>query len=649
MNFFPSDRRLYAAIVLVLVAVIFFALNIFASSAFRMSRIDLTAGQLYTTSKGTRALLKGLKEPITLRFYYSEKVATGFQAERARAERILDLLNEFSALSGGKVVVEVIKPEPFSPEEDEAGAAGLSGAQTPKGETLYLGLEGTNLADGHEVIPYFTSEREPFIEYDIVSLIDRLSRGGTPKIGLISGLELKEGAGGPRAMMAGRGAPYAIYDQLTRAYDVTEIANDATAIPDDLRVLVIAHPVGLSANTLYAIDQYVMRGGRVLALDDPLSEMSTEARMGDPGAAGASDFGPLLKSWGVEVPGSEVVADGALAQQVMVGGQSGQVVAYLPWIALTADETNKTDPVTGNLSSVNLATAGHIVTLKDATTKVTPLLYSSDEAMVVPPDELRYAPDPIGLLRDFKASGERYVLAARITGPAKTAFPDGPPPLPKSTDESAPAPTPLPPEVMEAKNGINVILISDADLLDDKFWVDVRQMQGQRVAVPNAGNGALVLNAIDNLLGSNDLLSLRARATDERNFVVVDQIRRKADERYRAEQEELSRKLQATQQRLSMLEQQGGSQDTGDLTLTADQSSAIRDARTEIAHTRAQLRAVLRGSRKDIDALYAWLRIINIVLVPLVVAAAGVGLFYLRRRRRVTLNAPSEPNAGASS
>jgi len=648
MNYFPANRRVYAAIVLVLVAISFFALNIFASSAFRLARIDLTQGQLYTTSQGTRELLANLKEPITLRFFYSEKVATNFEAERARAEHLQDLLNEFAALSNGKIQVEIIKPEPFSPQEDQASAAGLAGAQTAGGESLYLGLEASNLADGHEVINYFTADREPFLEYDLVSLIDRLSRSGTPKIGLITSLSLKNGAAGPQAAMAGRGAAYAIYEQLSKSYDIVDLANDVNAIPPDIAVLMLAHPFGLTPNALYAIDQYVMRGGRVLALDDPLSEMAGEAHMGDAGAAGTSDFGPLLQSWGVDVPSSEVVADSLLAQQVTVGQQSGQIVSYLPWLALTSEEMNTKDPVTGNLTAINLATAGHIVAAQGATTTMAPMLFSSNAAMVVPGDQLRYAPDPFTLLRDFKASGERYVLAARISGPAKTAFPDGPPPpLKKEGAEpgtSAAQEPPLPPQIMEAQGGINIVLIADSDLLDDKFWVDLRQMGGQRVAVPSAGNGALIQNAIDNLLGSDALLSLRARTTVDRSFDVVDKIRRQADQKYLIAQDKLRNKLAATQERLTLLEQQGGAENGGDLTLTPAQSDAIRDARAEIARTRAELRAVVLNSRKDIDTLYGWLRILNIIVVPLLVTLGGVGLFYIRRRRRVGLT-----KAGGSS
>lgn len=652
MNFFPANRRTYAAIVLALVAVIFFALNMFASSAFRMSRIDLTQGGVYTTAKATRDLLAGLKEPITLRLYYSEKVATNFPSERARAEHVQDMLREFAALANGNLIVEVVKPEPYSPQEDQASAAGISGIPTESGERIFFGLEASNRADGHEVIPYFTPDREPLYEYDLVSLIDRLSRGGKPKVALITSLALENGAGGAQAAMRGAGQPYAIYDQLRKSYDLVTLQADVQSIPDDVRVLVLAHPYGLTENALYAIDQYVMRGGRVLAFDDPLSEMMGEMGMGDPGPAATSDFGPLLKSWGVDVPSSEVVGDAELAQRVMVGNQSDRILDYLPWLALTGDNVNSKDPVVADLNLIDLGTAGHIVALKDATTTVTPMLTTTAQSMVIQPDALRYSPDPEALLRNFAASGEKYVLAARITGPAKTAFPNGPPPPPEGaampSDAGKDAQVPPAEQIKEAQNGINVILIADSDILDDKFWVDMRSVQGQRVAVPNAANGTLVENAIDNLLGSDALLSLRGRTIPDRRFEVVDEIKRKADQRYLAAQDQLRQKLTETEQRLATLEQQGGADTDDNYTVTPEQRQAIASARAEITQTRAKLRAVQLELRKDIDALYAWLRILNIAVAPIIVALAGVVMFVLRRRRRLALSKTVTTSGAAS-
>lgn len=646
------SRRTYALIVLALATVIFFAVNILAASLFRQARLDLTQTSLHTLSKGTVELLGSIEEPITLRFFFSERAATNYFSIKNYATRVRDMLEAFAARSKGKIRLEVIKPEPFSPEEDRASAIGLTGASTNSGDTIYFGLEGTNLADGRETIPYFSEDRAAFLEYDLAVLVDRLNRLKKPVVGLLSTLPLATGPGGPMAAAQGRSQPSLIYQQIQERYDVELLGTDVDRIPETITVLLVVQPTDLKPETLYAIDQFVLRGGRLVAFIDPLSELAAEYAQGDFQAKVSSTLDPLLGSWGVSMSGAQIVADRAAAQRVAVPGPSGgqRIIDYVAWLSLTKGEMNTADPVTAEIDQLNLATVGAIVPVEGRTTTVTPLVSSSKEAMFVPVDDIRFAPDPADLLRRFTPTGETYTLAARITGPVSTAFPGGPPPpTPPAEGEAAKPPAPpLPPPLAQSSGPINVILMADTDIFDDRFWVQVQEVMGQRVGVPTANNADFVLNAVDTLMGSTALIGLRGRQVAERRFDLVDGIRRNAEVRYLKEEEQLQQKLDETQRRLEALVQQGGEGSSASFVVTPEQRAEIQRFREEIASTRLALRGVERNLRKDIDALGLWLRVINIGLVPLLVAAAAVALFILNRRRRARRRA-APAGGGATS
>ncbi|MBL6939717.1 MAG: Gldg family protein [Alphaproteobacteria bacterium] len=630
----PLSRRTYAVAALVLAAIGFVCLNIVASAWITTAQIDLTENGQFTLADGTRNIIAKIPEPITLKFYFSKKIAADYAQTRAYADRVHDLLQEYAALSHGRIVLQEIDPEPFTPEEDEATGAGLTGAPTDAGETVYFGLVGTNRIDGKEVIPYFTSEREPFLEFDLSTLIYHLSQPEKPVLGIVSGLPLAGGGGGMAAMLGGGGAqPYAIYTELQQTYTTQMIEPSANAIPANVSVLMVVHPSSFSAAMLYAIDQFVLKGGHALVFVDPDSELSMGGGMGD-GGNPQSDLPQLFHAWGIGYAPGKVIADAKLAQRVQVSSDPRNPVATYPiWLHVTQDQFDRKDLVTANLQAINLASAGALQGLRGASTSFIPLVKSSDEASLLDTESVRFNPRPQDLLGMIRPTGTQFVIAARVSGPAKTAYENGPP-APMTTAGQPPPPK-LPPQVKQSIGPINVIVMADTDIFDDRFWVRVENVYGKQVATPFADNGAFVLNAIENLMGSSDLISLRTRATNDRPFTVVKEMQAAAQADFQAEAEALQARMTAVQQRLHELEQGGGA-GAGKTSagLTDAQQAEIDRFKKELLETRRQLRDVQHRLRSDVDTLGDILAFLNIALVPLLVAGFALTLAWLRRRRR---------------
>jgi ABC-type uncharacterized transport system involved in gliding motility auxiliary subunit len=630
----PLTRRLYALGAISLAAVIFVALNIAADATFTTSRLDLTQNRLYTLSPGTIHTLDQLVEPITLKFYYSKKVAAQYAQINSYAGRVRDLLGEYAAHSHGKIIFEEIDAEPFTPAEDAASAAGLTGAPTDTGDLVYFGLVGTNTIDGKEVISFFSQEREPYLEYDLTSLIYRLATPKKPVIGIVSSLPLENGAGGLAAMLQGQAQPFLIYQQLNQAYTTKMLGPNFDRIPSDVTLLVLVHPPPLPPKQLYAIDQYVLGGGHALVFLDPMSEIAQASQGGGQGMApSSSDMRTLLRAWGVDYDSSKVVLDRALAQAVQTSSDPRNPVTRYPlWLHLDTSDFDSSDQVTANLQTLNLASVGALSPLKGATTTFQPLVRSSDEASLMDAIQAKLDPRPQDLLAQVEPTGRRYTLAARISGPVKTAFPGGQPTM----NTGSATPPKGPPQIKVSKEPINVIIMADSDIFDDRFWVHVESLYGHRLATPFADNGAFVLNAVENLTGSNDLISLRTRATSNRPFVVVQKMQNQAQARFQQEADALKQRLSDTESRLHALEQGGAAngQPQADASLSQEQQHEITRFRKEVADTRAQLRDVQHSLRKDIDALGSFLAFINIALVPILVATFAIVLAWLRRRRR---------------
>jgi ABC-type uncharacterized transport system involved in gliding motility auxiliary subunit len=700
------NRRTLAWASLALGAIILLAVNLIASSALREARLDLTKDRLFTISDGTRKALRAIDEPIDIRVYFSKKLGEAAPTYAKSFERVRTLLEQYRDIARGKVRVVFLDPEPFSDAEDTAVAAGLKGVRlNQEGEMGYFGIVGTNSTDTESNLPFLAIDRERFLEYDVTKLVVTLANQRKSTIGLISGIPVE---GSPGMPMMGRQPtpPLLMIDHIKEFFEVKSIAKEAKEIPSDIGVLIVVQPEGLSAELAYAIDQFALSGGKVLAFVDPVPEMQRHGQMmfmmaGPPDLA---EFGKLLKTWGVAFDAGKVATDKSRARRVQFGGgPRPSVTDYIVWMGLDRRNLDERDVLAGGIERLNFASAGFLEKAADAKTEFSPIVRTTADAMVLPADAIGMMPDAVALLRNYKRGGVPLVIAARVSGEAKSAFPDGAPvpPAPEAKDktdatdgakdkaaetkdkandkakaqgakadgaktpgvkaqdkkttagakaedkkaedkkadekaEAAKAPPAPPPRPHVASGNINVVVVADSDFLHDQFWVDIREFLGQQVAIPNAHNGSFVLGALENLSGSDALISLRGRGITDRPFELVNELRRDAEQRFRDKEQLLTARLREVQGKLAGLEKQG---DGENLVLSDKDRQEIEKFRGDFLSVRRELREVKRELRKDIDRLDGVLKFVNIAAVPLLIGLAGIGWAY--RRRRTTL--PHQP------
>jgi ABC-type uncharacterized transport system involved in gliding motility auxiliary subunit len=622
---------------LLALALLFVGLTLIFNHALRGWRLDLTENRLYTTAAGTDRILSSIKEPLNLYFFYSEKAAQTMPDVQVYGPRVRDFLEELVARSNGKLHLHVIDPQPFSEEEDRAAELGVRGVPLGNGGQFYFGLAGTNATDGHAAIEFFDPNKEQFLEYDVVKLIYQLANPRKPVVSWLSSLPM-EGGMDPRS--GGAREPWTVYSEAKQLFDVRTLEPNATKIDPDTNVLVLVHPKNLAPATEYAIDQYALRGGHILLFVDPLAESDfSGADPQNPMAAMTADksshFGPLLSAWGVQFDPGKVVADRGHALSVTMR-ENQEPVTHVAILGLDKDSFTADDVITSGLTKVNVATAGALEPVKDAKVRFEPLLQSSTDAELLPTERLRMLADPASLLDDFKPTGRRYTIAARVTGTVHTAFPAGPP-----------AGVTLAPGQLDLKSStrpLNLIVFADADMLSDLLWLRGRDFFGQRMTQAFASNGDMVQNALDNLAGSADLISVRGRASFERPFERVQKLRRMANERFRAKEQELEQQLQSTEEKLTSLQTKGSDKNpaAAGMILTPEQEQELEHFQSEKLAIRKDLRAVRAGLDEDIRSLGATLKIVNIIVLPLLFAALAL-LVALWRRRRARALAGSVP------
>lgn len=614
---------------LIALAVLFLGVIMLSNAGLRGLRLDLTQNKLYTLTPGTRQVLAELKDPVNLYFYFSREAASKQSPLiLPYATRVREFLEEVAARSGGKVRLRVIDPQPFSEEEDRAAEFGLQSLQGGgAGDALYFGLAGTNSTDGRSAIPNFQPDREEFLEYDVAKLIQELGTPKKPVIGLMSSLGMQGQFDPTTGQMS---EPWPILAQLQQLFTVRPLTSDADHIDKDIDVLMVVHPKNLPTKTLYAIDQFVMRGGRMLLFVDPNSGADTSGQdpqnpLASAMANHSSTLEPLLSAWGVAYDPGKVIGDLQLGLEVRSSMQSPPT-RHIGILGLHHADMDPKDVVTASLDVVNMATAGALAARPGAKTTLEPLLSSSTSAAPLPAERFSALSDPSTLRDGFRPTGIRYALAARLTGPVESAFPNGMP------ADQKPAAGPPIAHLAKSAAPANIVIIADTDLLMDYMWVQTRELLGSRVAQAFANNGDLVANILDNLSGSSALISIRGRASFSRPFERVEALRRQADDRLRSKALELQSELQQTEAKLTDL--QNKRNDQSSLMLSPEQEQELKRFTAEKTRARKELRETQRGLDVDIDRLDTRLKILNIAVAPLLVAVAGGVILALRRRRR---------------
>ena len=636
----PFSRLAFSVIGVIAAAAIAIGVNMFVDARLSGVRIDATEAKIYTLSKGTRQVLANLKEPITLRFFYSRRLGATIPVYGTYADHIGEMLREYASVSNGKVRVEFYDPEPFSDTEDRAVAYGLQGVPVDNGgNQVYFGLAGGNLEDDERTIPFFQAERERFLEFDLTKLVYELSNPKRTVVGMMSSLPLD---GDPRAMMMSQGRgpggqPYAVSTLLRQTNQIKTVPLDAQVIDPEIQVLLVASARELSEPTLYAIDQFVMRGGKLMAMVDPWNEAmaAVPSPTGMPPTDTSSDLKKLFDAWGIVFDPAQVTGDLTGAWRVRAGGDDRmQAVNYVAWFNIR-DGINHDDPATADLTQVTVASPGSLSKAAGATIEFTPLLTSSGRSGPVPRDKLSM-PDPAKILANFKPEGGPRVIAARVRGQLKSAF-SGPPELP--ADKKRPDNFPV--HVAQTKEPANMVVVADADVLADRYWVRVADFFGQPTATPFADNGPFVANLIGTLAGGDSLIGLRSRGDTNRPFELVAAIQSNAEAKYRQTEQALKTHLEDVEKQLRGLRTGGGTEagTKAEAVITPEQRAAIDAARKDIVDTRKKLRDVQLELNREISALDATLRVVNIAVVPAALTVLAVVLALVQRTRRARARA----------
>jgi ABC-type uncharacterized transport system involved in gliding motility auxiliary subunit len=607
-------------------AILFLAVNVLAGTALRGAQLDLTEDRLYTISEGTKRTLRAIDEPITLRLYYSRNLGEAAPQYGAYHNRIRELLLRYADLSGGKLQVQMLDPEPFSDAEDQAVADGLQGVPVNQAGTLgYLGLSGTNSTDGRAVIPFFNLQRETFVEYDLTKLIYGLANPKLPVIGLISGLP-------PTATVAGQRGGRSLQlllEQMRSFFEVRDLEAGLTQVPADVKTLMVVAPQFLEEDMLRAIDRFVHDGGPAIVFLDPVVESNPNPDMVDPGTT--EELQTLLGAWGLRLVPDRIAGDLDFARQVTTGDRSAPVSDYVAWLSLAAPAFDSGDPVFANVRRLNLASAGILEPVEGTALKVTPLFSTSPRSMAIETSRVRFVPDLPGLLRDFRAGGQALMLAATVSGEAKRAFA----PLYGDTEGEGAASQPAAdaPETTGEAKPIRVIVVADVDMLFDQFWASAADFFGERVIVPSAGNADFVINAVETLSNSEALSGLRGRGTAYRPFTLIEAYRRDAEAQFRAKEQELQQRLQGLQEQLAQV-RRGQDAAGGEVLLSPETRSSIETYQREILGVRRELRDVQRALRQGIERLEAWTKFFNIAIVPILMAIAAIVVLIVRLVRR---------------
>jgi ABC-type uncharacterized transport system involved in gliding motility auxiliary subunit len=608
-------KLMYSSAGLLLIALAFLAFNLFSSLSLSGARLDLTEQKLYTISAGTEQILAELEQPIELDFFFSDTTAKDLPALRNYAKRVEEMLKAYQRAADGKIQLRIIDPAPFSEDEDKAAEFGLQGIPLQQGgDQLYLGLAGKNAQGDTQVIPFFALDQEEFLEYELSRLVQSLAKPERTVVGVLSGLPIN---GGFDMQARQPTPPWMVMEEIRQLFKIESLKADVDLIPEQVSVLLLIHPKQLPEQTLYAIDQFVLRGGKLLAFVDPFSEADTQAGMpGELAIDKSSSLTPLFKAWGLRMVPDKVLGDGSYAMSVSMG-QGQRAVRHAAWLSLPKNALDQDDISTAALENLTVATAGILEPLEGAKTRFIPLLQSSQYAMPFDAKRFGLLQNPEELIRELQPTGERYAIAARISGPAQSAYPDG---IEGRKDG------------LKQADSINVIAVADTDLLTDRMWVQVQDFFGQRIPQPWADNAAFAINALDNLSGSDALISVRSRGRFTRPFEVVEAIQRDAEVRFREKEQALQARLADTEQKLAAL--QRSDDPSKALELTPEQQATVRQFLQEKVKIRKELREVRYQLNADIEALGRSLKFANIALVPLLLTLGVLALWLWRRRQQ---------------
>jgi gliding motility-associatede transport system auxiliary component len=631
------ETWLYPVAAVVAVLVILIAVNVLGN--FLKIRSDLTENKIYTLSPGTKRILDKLDTPVEIRFYYSKDNSSMPVPLRTYAQEVEDLLSEYQQAGHGKIQVVKLDPKPDSDAEDSARLDGIQGqtaAANLTGDRIYLGL-AISCLDAKTAIPFLSPDREPLLEYDISRAISSVVNPKKAVIGVMSALPVLGRAPNPMMMMQRqRGTdPWVFVQELKENYTVREVPLTADKIDDDISVLLVDYPKGVTESAQFAIDQFMLRGGKLVALLDPFSFVDSQLSGGQQammrGETYSANLDKLLKVWGLQFTADKIIADPNLATKIQ--RQTGSVDSDMTVLSVNADTINKSDPLGASTSDLLLPFAGAFTGTPASGLKEEVLVSTTPQAGLIEASSVMLGAD--AARKFYKPGNTPLAMAVRLSGKFKTAFPDGKPAAAASpTPAASPAPsaTPAPTYLKEATNEGVAVLIGDSDFAFDQIAGREQQALNQVVFTPTNGNLNLIESSVELLAGDSNLMSIRSRTTANRPFVLVNKMEAAAQDKYQSKIDELETGLTQARQKLSEL--QSAKQADQKSVLSPEQQAEIKKFQENEAQIDKQLKQVRKELRQEIDSLQNWLKWLNIALMPLVVTCIGLGLAFFKKRSR---------------
>lgn len=572
---------------------------------------DLTEDKLYTLSRGTKNILASADKAVALKFYYSKTDGGKYPTIKLFGSRILELLRQYERYGSGKLTLEIYDPRPDSEDEEWADKYGLSSIPGQAGEKLFLGLVAVNSLGDEEVIPLFNFARQEYLEYDISRIVSSVLNPKKPVVGVLSSLELLASPDRPEE------EGWVVFQQLQQSFQVRSIPLTATSIDSDIDLLLVVHPKNPSDDILFAIDQFVMRGGNLIAFIDPYANSDIEQRSNpDNPFAGvtedrSSNLNALTAKWGVELIENRILADLELAARVQAS--EGEIRSFIVWPNLTKLQIDSKDIITSSLENLVMPWAGVFkVSGKEGIT-IDTLLKSTSRSQLLEDMKVKFGGgEPDALLRNFVPGGEVYPLAVRLQGKLESNYKDS-----NRADV-----------VKESESPANVLLVSDVDMLANRFSVQVQRIFGTKVAQPINDNLNFLLNSVENLLGSDDLISIRSRGQFSRPFTVVEMMEAEAQQRWQLEEMTLQAELTGANQRITELQSKADSNQL----LSKAVIEEIEQFKANRRDAQQRLRQVRKNLRQGIESLGQRLFLINTFLVPVLLILFAIGLGSNRKR-----------------
>jgi ABC-type uncharacterized transport system involved in gliding motility auxiliary subunit len=623
------ETYLYSTAGVAIMFVVLLAFYVVTSAA--KERIDLTSEKAFTLSPGTKKILSRLDTPVTIRFYCTQSGNAMPPTLRTYAQHIEDLLAEYQQAGKGKIIIRKFDPQPDSDAEDSARLDGVDGQPTAPfgGEKIYLGLV-VHTAEQNIALPWLPPDHEKLLEYDISRAIARVINPTPVTIGLMSALPVFGSAPNPMMQRMGQQAsePASFVSELKKDYTVEEIPITASKIDDGIGVLVVDHPRDISETTQYAIDQFILRGGKLLAFLDPHAYFDQKHDqmaqvLGE--SSGQSSLPTLLKAWGLDMDVNKVVADMTFA------GHNPQNNSLMPTVLLVnKNGVNKDDIVTSQIDNLVLPFAGAFTGKPADGLKETVLIHSSPESELA--DGVTASIGAEQIIKDFKPSGVDYAMAVRLTGKFKTAFPDGPPKPAKDDKEEPPKDQSKETQLKESKTDGVVILVADTDMLADQVCVQVQNIMGYRLVRPMNGNLVLMQSLVDQLAGDNDLISLRSRASLNRPFTRLKEMEAKAGREFEAKVKELENKKSETERKIGELQAAKSGNDQKFI-LSPEQQKELANYQETVVTANKELKDTRKKLKKEADSLEFWTKVANIGAMPVLVAGTGIVLALYKRKR----------------